>query len=79
MLYNVVNIPNKRRGYMLSAKEVAELLNVSIQWVRRVENVDPTFPKGIRLSKRAVRWRKEDIEAWLTMKGGNDGEAQRAA
>ena len=27
---------------------------------------DPTFPPKVRLSKRAVAWRRKEVEEWLT-------------
>lgn len=47
-----------------ASKTLAKLLNVSIQWVEigRCRGDGPPF---IRLSKRCVRYRLPDVQAWL--------------
>lgn len=31
-----------------------------------MKDEDAPFPAGVRVSKRAIRWRKSEIEAWLS-------------
>ena len=48
----------------LRMREVLALLRVSRstlnRWIR-----EGTFPRPVKLGKRAVRWRRSDIEGWL--------------
>lgn len=58
------NLPNREiRRILISARELSELLNCSL---RHVLNMDSTgrIPRPIRLGK-LVRWRIDDINAWL--------------
>ena len=49
---------------LLSMREVLALLRVSrstlTRWIR-----EGAFPRPVKLGKRAVRWRRSDIEGWL--------------
>ena len=48
----------------LGMREVLALLSVSRstlnRWIR-----EGAFPRPVKLGKRAVRWRRSDIEHWL--------------
>ena len=48
----------------LRMREVLALLRVSRstlnRWIR-----EGAFPRPVKLGKRAVRWRRSDIEGWL--------------
>ena len=48
----------------LGMREVLALLSVSRstlnRWIR-----EGAFPRPVKLGKRAVRWRRSDIEGWL--------------
>jgi excisionase family DNA binding protein len=48
---------------LLTAPQVAKLLQVSVRHVRRLAQMDK-MPKPIRLGQ-ALRWRKTEIQEWL--------------
>ena len=48
---------------LLTAKELAELLGVSLRSIWRRKN-DGTLPKPVRLG-RIVRWHRQSVERWL--------------
>ena len=52
---------------MLKPDEVEQMVGLSRQrlYVLMKDDVDP-FPAGVRVGHRAVRWRKSEIEAWLS-------------
>jgi len=58
---------------LLTADEVAALLGVDPQTVRR-RAARGEMPKPIRLGRRSVRWRRETIERWIA---DVDADAQR--
>jgi prophage regulatory protein len=59
----------------LNCDEVAAVLGVCKLTLWRWRK-DGRFPDGIRISKRSVRWRKTDVEAWAA---DPEGWAQRHA
>jgi excisionase family DNA binding protein len=54
---------------LLTIREVAELLGMSESSVRRAW-YDGNFPKPIRLGRRGLRWRRDDVESFLANKPG---------
>ena len=48
----------------LGMREVLALLSVSRSTLNRWIQ-DGAFPRPVKLGKRAVRWRRADIEHWL--------------
>ena len=54
---------------LLTAREVADLLNVHIRSVWRMAQTGD-IPAPIRLSERVVRWRMADLEAHLDQLAG---------
>jgi predicted DNA-binding transcriptional regulator AlpA len=55
-------MPTKEKP-LLTAKDLAELLGVSLRSVWRRKN-DGTLPKPIQIG-RMVRWHRQTIETWL--------------
>jgi prophage regulatory protein len=49
---------------LLTLIETAEMCNCGVSTVRRGW-YGGTFPKPIRLGRRAIRWRRSDLEQWL--------------
>ncbi len=49
---------------LVSADEVAELCDVSVQTIRRWVAAG-YFPQGIRMGRRVLRWNRETILAWI--------------
>jgi prophage regulatory protein len=55
---------------LLTALQVCELLGISKSCLYDWQNPEsprhrPDFPKPVRLGPNMVRWRKQDIEAWI--------------
>ena len=60
---------------VLTAKQVADKLQVNVSYIWRLSEKDPTFPKAIHLGDpegptrgRVTRWVEEDVNHWLTRK-----------
>ena|SRR5436190_22310041 len=51
-------------GRMLTAQEVARLLGLNRRSVRRLV-LSGQLPAPLRIGKRAVRWHRKDIDAWV--------------
>jgi excisionase family DNA binding protein len=49
---------------LLSVREVAEWLGVSVKWLERCRAAKTGIP-FIRVGRCAVRYRKKDVVAWL--------------
>ena len=47
----------------LTAKQAAAHLNISVGYFYEAVAADPSVPK-VRMGKRAVRWRRSDLDAW---------------
>ncbi|WP_226911453.1 helix-turn-helix transcriptional regulator [Gallaecimonas mangrovi] len=58
---------------MLTQKEVCESLGVSRTWLYNAEK-QGIYPKGVRLTKRCVRFRADLHEAYLEGKKGASHE-----
>lgn len=44
--------------------DVCAVLGVSRSTVYKLVETDPSFPRQVRVTSRAVRWRRLDIEEW---------------
>ena len=44
--------------------DVCAVLGVGRSTIYTLMESDPTFPEQVRLSRRAVRWRRTEIEEW---------------
>jgi len=53
---------------MLTEAEVARMLGVSLSTVKRLR-ASGEGPPSIRVGKRALRYRRSDVEAWLQRRG----------
>ena len=59
--------PTVETSQLLTAREVCNALRISSTTLWRWSNTPSTgFPTSIRMSPKAVRWREEEILAWLT-------------
>ena len=56
-------------GYLLTVKDLSELLQVQertvMRWVKNKEG----FPAPIMLTPKTMRWRREDINKWIDSMG----------
>ena len=51
---------------MLDRKQIADMLGVKVDTVRRRVETLPDFPKpAVRLSQKTVRWEPGDVLRWL--------------
>ena len=50
---------------MLRIADVQRELGIGRTSVYNLQRRDPTFPKPIPLTRRAVAWRRADLEAWV--------------
>ncbi len=58
---------------LLTVGQLAQLLNVHKSYVYRL-NYENRGPAPIRLGNRTVRYRLEDVHAWLEQKSKNDNK-----
>ena len=68
---------------LLTRVELAAYLAFSVMTVERLRSGDPTFPRPIRPTQRingiSLRWRREEIDAWLdSLAPRSDRRAGRA-
>lgn len=49
---------------LMTEQDLARLLNVSLSTVKRLR-AEGEGPDFIRIGKRAIRYRREDVDAWL--------------
>ena len=60
-------------GPLLNRDDIASLLGVNKEFVRKSLETREDFPRPVlRLSRKTVRWREADVAKWL------DRERQRA-
>lgn len=59
-----------RRGELLTISEVGVEFGISRTTLYKLRKAG-AFPKPIRISQRKLRFRREDIEGWLSQGGGN--------
>ena len=50
---------------LMSIKETANLLSVSRATLYRIQKRDPKFPAPLHLSPGCVRWREDQIQAYI--------------
>lgn len=51
---------------MLTRQDIANMLGISVETVRRRVEPRPDFPKpAIRLSRKTVRWEPGDVLKWV--------------
>lgn len=66
---------NKPLHPLLTAKELATILNIPLSTLRKNVSFNPeSLPKPLKLGKARnspVRWRLQDIEAWLEQQSSN--------
>lgn len=53
---------------ILRPAQAASYLGVCRRQVYNLSEQDPTFPRKIVITSRAVGWRKLDLDAWLAEK-----------
>lgn len=63
---------------LYNQQEAADLLGVSTQTLRDWER-DGEGPTAIRIGKRSVRYREQDIESWLEEKASSQKEKKVSA
>lgn len=71
--YFLMPIPEVERVVGLGKTKIYELLNSAH------EKHDPSFPKPVVLSPRCVRWRSDEIQAWMDARSADRdaGHAER--
>lgn len=51
---------------MLTREDIASMLGISRDVLRKKVEARPDFPKpALRLSRKTVRWEREDVERWI--------------
>lgn len=50
---------------LLSIKETAKALGVSVSTIYRFLKHDPKFPKALRLTRKKTVFREEDVNKWI--------------
>ena len=56
---------------LLTVDEVAALLNCRRMTVRRAW-MNGALPKPIRINRRAIRWRRPELELWIEKREGSE-------
>ena len=44
--------------------DVTNRLGLCESSIRRLRKTDPDFPSPVQLTKRAIAWRRDEVEAW---------------
>ena len=57
--------PQARGHTLLRMRDVCAIAKVSRATIYNLMR-DETFPRPVRLAKRAIRWRLSDVEAWIS-------------
>lgn len=60
---------------IIRPKSAAAYIGMAVSSIYRIEKQDPTFPRRIKLSKRASGWRKSDLDQWLEQKAKEGASA----
>lgn len=63
---------------LLTRKQVEDRTTLSRSSIYRLMR-EADFPSPLRVGVRAVRWRSEDIEAWMASRERATGDVSRAA
>jgi prophage regulatory protein len=56
--------PALRSGTLISIKELCKVLDVSRATIYRW-TAEQSFPAPVRLGRHSVRWRVEEVQAWM--------------
>ena len=66
---------------LLNVKQVAKVLGIHERTVWRLAGLadmgEGNFPKPLRIAAKTVRWRMEDIKAYLSALAGGSGSTRR--
>lgn len=54
----------------MTTKEVAHMLGLTVNTLEKYRCYDGKGPKYIQISKRAIRYRKSDVDAYLEERSG---------
>lgn len=52
----------------ITKNDITERLGISVSTLDRLRREDPEFPKGIKISKRAVRFSEKKVKEWIEKK-----------
>lgn len=52
---------------LLTHKEAAQMLSISLRHFHNLRAEDSRFPKEVRLGKKSVRWRVSDILEYIAV------------
>ena len=53
-------------GTLIGRQDIAAALNITVEQVRKSLEPRQDFPRPVlRLSRKTVRWREEDVRLWL--------------
>ncbi|MDE0331482.1 MAG: helix-turn-helix domain-containing protein [Nitrospinae bacterium] len=63
---------------LLTMKQVCELVGLSHTTIHRLRN-ENDFPSPIKLGQAAVRFRRDEVEAWLANRPRVDERRHKAA
>ncbi len=69
--YSFMPIPEVERATGFGKSKIYDSLNPES------DGYDPDFPNPVVLSKRCVRWRSDEIQAWLDKKSAASRDAGR--
>ncbi|MCY4156982.1 MAG: AlpA family phage regulatory protein [Gammaproteobacteria bacterium] len=50
---------------LLRVRDLMAYLNFGRTGIYKLVKEDPTFPRSIQLSNRAVAWKREEIDRWI--------------
>lgn len=56
--------------YLLSPKQAAALLGLARASIYKIAARDPDFPRPIHVTPRAVRFRRDELDAWIEAQKG---------
>ena len=60
-------------------RDVQAYLNLSIASIYSLMDRDPTFPRSIKITKKAVAWRRSEIEEWARSRPHQPRKKSRTA
>lgn len=58
-------IPHPILPELMESEDILKYLNISRQTLYRYRKKEG-FPEPVRLSRRNLRWRKADVDAWIS-------------
>ena len=65
MANDILTAPEATRPILYRLPDVQRALSLGRTAVKNLVRSDPTFPQPVRLTKRAVAWHRDEIEAWV--------------